>query len=113
MFWGESFPIKKRKHDSKPPIPLGAVGTIKPIDHDKQKITNKRIKLVSFAEFTILKQKRKPMNFDKINPISIKNALKGKKEVSSILFSNFNLEEDIFNEEEAIPLTESIMFKTK
>ena len=37
----EFFPIKKRKQASKTPAPPGAVGTIKPIAQDKQKITNK------------------------------------------------------------------------
>ena len=41
MFGGIFSPTKKRKHASNTPIPPGAVGTIKPIAHDKQKITNK------------------------------------------------------------------------
>ena len=36
-------PIKKRKQASKTPTPLGAAGTIKPKDHDKEKITNKKM----------------------------------------------------------------------
>ena len=53
-------PTKKRKQDSKTPIPLGAAGTIKPIDQDKQKIINKRIISISLPEFIILKQIKKP-----------------------------------------------------
>ena len=34
-------PNKKSKQASKTPTPPGAVGTTKPKDHDKEKITNK------------------------------------------------------------------------
>ena len=43
MFCGILLPTKKRKQASKTPTPPGAVGTIKPIDHDKEKITNKNM----------------------------------------------------------------------
>ena len=33
-------PTKKRKQASKTPTPPGAVGTINPKDHDKEKTTN-------------------------------------------------------------------------
>ena len=36
-------PTKKRRQASKTPTPHGAVGTTKPKDHDKEKITNKNI----------------------------------------------------------------------
>ena len=45
IFWGIFLPAKKSRQDSKTPIPLGAVGTMRPIDHDKEKITNKKITL--------------------------------------------------------------------
>ncbi len=45
MFCGIFLPTKKSRQDSKTPIPLGAAGTIKPKDHDKEKITNKKMKL--------------------------------------------------------------------
>ena len=35
-------PTKRRNEASKTPIPLGAVGIIKPIDQDMQKITSKK-----------------------------------------------------------------------
>lgn len=89
-------PTKKRKQDSKTPIPLGAAGTIKPIDQDKQKIINKKIISISNDELKILKQRRKAINFDKMNPISNMIALRGKKEVSSILFADWYLNLDNF-----------------
>ena len=55
IFWGIFSPERKRKQASKTPTPLGAVGTIKPTDHDKQKITNKKTisgKLRAFNEFS-------------------------------------------------------------
>jgi len=36
-------PTNKRRQASKTPTPLGAAGIIKPIDHDKEKITNKNM----------------------------------------------------------------------
>ena len=45
IFWGILLPIKKRKQASKTPTPPGAVGTTKPKDHDKEKITNKNMLL--------------------------------------------------------------------
>ena len=36
-------PTNKRKQASKMPTPPGAAGTTKPIDHDKEKITNKNM----------------------------------------------------------------------
>ena len=89
-------PIKKRKQDSKTPIPLGAAGTIKPIDQDKQKIINKKIISISNDELKILKQRRKAINFEKMNPISNMIARRGKKEVSSILFADWYLNLDNF-----------------
>jgi len=38
-------PTKKRRQASKTPTPPGAVGTTKPKDHDKEKITNKNMML--------------------------------------------------------------------
>jgi len=38
-------PTKKMKQASKTPTPPGAVGITKPIDHDKEKITNKKMML--------------------------------------------------------------------
>ena len=46
MFCGIFLPTKKRIQASKMPTPLGAVGTTKPKDHDREKITNKNIKFV-------------------------------------------------------------------
>ena len=43
MFCGIFLPTKKSIQASKTPIPPGAVGTTKPIDHDKEKITNKKM----------------------------------------------------------------------
>ena len=80
-------PTKKRKQASKTPTPPGAAGTIKPIDQDKQKKTNKGIKSTLLSELSALKQRRNPTNFDNMNPISNRNALKGKKEFKFILFS--------------------------
>ena len=42
-FCGIFLPTKKRRQASNTPTPLGAAGIIKPIDHDKEKITNKKI----------------------------------------------------------------------
>ncbi len=42
-FCGTFLPIRKRRLASKIPTPPGAVGTAKPKDHDKEKITNKNI----------------------------------------------------------------------
>ena len=81
-------PANKRKKDSKTPIPLGAVGTIRPIDHDKQKITNKNIKFIVLFEFKALKQIKNPINFEITNPTSNKRAFVGKKEFKLILSSN-------------------------
>ena len=80
IFWGIFLPTNKIKQASNTPTPLGAVGTIKPTDQDKQKDTNKKRISVVLSEFTILKQIRNPINFEKINPISNNNALTGKKE---------------------------------
>ena len=88
IFWGIFLPTKIRKQVSNTPTPLGAVGTIKPIDQDKQKITNKKRISVLLSEFTVLKQIKNPINFEKINPISNKNALTGKKEDNWILIDN-------------------------
>ena len=38
-------PTKKRKQASKIPTPPGAVGTTKPKDHDREKVTNKYMML--------------------------------------------------------------------
>ena len=38
-------PIKNRRQASKTPTPPGATGTIKPIDHDKEKIANRKMML--------------------------------------------------------------------
>ena len=46
IFCGIVLPMKKSKQASKTPTPLGAAGTIKPKDHDKEKITNKKIILM-------------------------------------------------------------------
>ena len=43
IFCGIVLLTKKRKQASKTPNPPGAVGTITPKDHDKEKITNKNI----------------------------------------------------------------------
>ena len=43
MFCGILLPTKKRRQASKTPTPPGADGTIKPKDHDKEKITNKNM----------------------------------------------------------------------
>jgi hypothetical protein len=43
IFCGILLPTKKRKHASKIPTPPGAVGTTNPKDHDKEKITNKKM----------------------------------------------------------------------
>ena len=48
IFCGILSPTKKSKQASKTPTPLGAAGIIKPIDHDKEKITNKKIMLGLF-----------------------------------------------------------------
>ena len=45
MCCGIFLPTKIRRQASKTPNPLGAAGTIKPKDHDKEKITNKKIML--------------------------------------------------------------------
>ena len=45
VFWGIFLPTKKSRHASKTPIPLGAAGIIKPADHDKENMTNKKIML--------------------------------------------------------------------
>ena len=45
MFFGILMPTNKRRHASKTRTPPGAVGATKPKDHDKEKITNKKIKL--------------------------------------------------------------------
>ena len=45
IFCGILLPTKKRKQASKTPTPPGAVGTIKPTDQDKEKITNKKMML--------------------------------------------------------------------
>ena len=77
-------------------MPLGAAGTIKPIDQDKQKTINKKIISISNDELKILKQRRKAINLEKMNPISNMIALRGKKEVSSILLSDWYLNLDKF-----------------
>ena len=41
IFCGILLPTKKRRQASKTPTPLGAAGTTKPIDHDKEKTTNR------------------------------------------------------------------------
>ena len=41
IFRGILLPTKKTRQASKTPTPPGAVGTTKPKDHDKEKITNK------------------------------------------------------------------------
>ena len=46
IFCGILLPINKRKQASKTPTPPGAVGTTNPKDHDKEKITNKKIRLI-------------------------------------------------------------------
>ena len=43
IFCGIFLPAKKSRQASKTPTPLGAAGTIKPIDHDKEKIINKKM----------------------------------------------------------------------
>ncbi len=43
IFCGILLPKRKRRLASKIPTPPGAVGTISPKDHDKEKITNKNI----------------------------------------------------------------------
>ena len=45
IFCGILLPTKKRRQASKTPTPPGAAGTTKPIDHDKEKITNKKMTL--------------------------------------------------------------------
>ena len=45
VFCGIFLPIKKRRQASKTPTPPGAVGTTKPIDHDKENTTNKKMML--------------------------------------------------------------------
>ena len=106
-------PKRKRKQDSKTPMPLGAAGTIKPIDQDKQKIINKKIISISNDELKILKQRRKAINFEKMNPISNMIALRGKKEVSSILFADWYLNLDNFRTLAVFPLRNSKISKTK
>ena len=43
IFCGILLPTKKRRQASKTPTPPGAPGTTKPKDHDKEKITNKKM----------------------------------------------------------------------
>ena len=43
IFCGIFLPTKKSRHASKTPTPPGAVGITKPIVHDKEKITIKKI----------------------------------------------------------------------
>ena len=45
IFCGIFLPTKKSRHASNTPTPAGAAGTIKPKDHDKEKITNKKMML--------------------------------------------------------------------
>ena len=66
-FCGIFVPPKKRKQASKTPTPLGAVGTINPIDQEIQKITNKSSKFESSIGLKVYKQKRNPKNLNKIN----------------------------------------------
>ena len=49
-------PTKKRKQASKIPTPPGAVGTTKPIDHDIEKNTNKKIMLRALLVLKIFSQ---------------------------------------------------------
>ena len=43
IFCGMLLPTKKSRLASKTPTPPGAVGTTNPKDHDKEKITNKKM----------------------------------------------------------------------
>ena len=45
IFCGILLPKNKRRQASKTPTPPGAAGTTKPKDHDREKITNKKIML--------------------------------------------------------------------
>ena len=47
-------PTNKRRQASKTPTPPGAAGTTKPKDHDKEKITNKNIMLISLIYFRVI-----------------------------------------------------------
>ena len=49
-------PTKKRRQASKTPTPPGAVGTTKPKDHDKEKITNKNMMLKVLVVLKVLRQ---------------------------------------------------------
>ena len=50
-FCGILLPTKNRRQASKTPTPLGAAGTIKPKDHDKEKIVNRKMILrLSFVQ---------------------------------------------------------------
>ena len=100
-------PTKKRKHASKTPTPLGAVGIINPIDQDKQKITNTKIISAWPLIFMVLRQIKNPINFDKTNPISYKKALRGKKELNFIVCSNWYFEFESLKASDALPFKES------
>ncbi len=57
IFCGIFLPIKKRRQASKTPNPPGAAGTIKPTDHDKEKMINKKLMFGILSNSKIFKQK--------------------------------------------------------
>ena len=56
VFWSTILPERNKRHASKTPMPLGAVGTIKPKVHDREKVTNKKKILWLLFELKVMKQ---------------------------------------------------------
>ena len=113
MFCGTSFPTKKRKHASNTPTPPGAVGTINPKAHDKQKIIKIKTELVWLSKLNTFKQIIKLINFDNTKRISMNNALKGKKEINMIDSSNLYFEFLSFKDLIVLLLKDSKLLKIK
>ena len=77
VFWGIFLPIKNKIQASKTPTPLGAAGTINPIDQDKQNITNKLINNIKKNNSFVLTI-NKYFKIDEINQLyydKIKNSV--------------------------------------